>query len=329
MAIALVTGATGLVGNSVVRELVGGKRRVRALVRSAPRARAVVPEGCELVEGDVTDAASMRAAAAGCDVVYHAAGLPEQWLADAATFERVNVGGTRNAIDAARAAGVRRFVYTSTIDVFAIRPGVEFDESTLDPHPKHTAYERSKQKADALVTAALDAGLPAVFLHPSGVYGPGPASSPGLNRAISQVVKREIPLLLPGSIPVVYVDDIGRGHVLAEQRAQVGDRFILHESAHTLAEFAREVCAAAGAGKVPPTLPLWCARLFAAAGEALSARTGKPPVVARGQVEFLQTGARPDARRARQELGWSPTSFRAGLERTLAWLRDSGELGRL
>jgi dihydroflavonol-4-reductase len=326
MAVTLVTGATGLVGNSIVRELLASGRSVRTIVRSAARARSVIPQECEIVEGDVTDARSLCAAAEGCEAMYHAAGLPEQWLADAATFERVNVAGTRNALEAARSASVRRFVYTSTIDVFQIRPGVEFDESTLDPAPKHTAYERSKQKADALVVQALDAGIPAVFLHPSGVYGPGPASSPGLNRAIAQVILREIPLLLPGSVPVVYVDDIGRGHVLAEQKAKVGDRFILHESAHTLADFARGVCAVAGAGKVPPSLPLWCARLFAAAGETLAARTGRPPVVARGQVEFLQTAARPSSQRAQRYLGWTPTPFRVGLERTIGWLRETGAL---
>jgi dihydroflavonol-4-reductase len=322
----LVTGATGLVGNAIVRELLARGRDVRALVRSRERASTVIPAGCDLVEGDVTDPRSLHAATRGCEVVYHAAGLPEQWLADAATFERVNVGGTRNALEAARAAGVRRFIYTSTIDVFMIRPGQEFDESTLDRHPKHTTYERSKQKADRLVVQALGAGVPAVFLHPSGVYGPGPASSPGLNRAIAQVVRREIPLLLPGSVPVVYVDDVGRGHVLAEEKAEVGERFILHESAHTLTEFAREVCAVAGEGKVPPVLPLWCARLFAAAGETVSGLTRKPPIVARGQVEFLQCDARPSSRHAQERLGWKPTAFREGVARTLAWLRDGGQL---
>jgi nucleoside-diphosphate-sugar epimerase len=141
-------------------------------------------------------------------------------------------------------------------------------------------------------------------------------------------VRREVPLLLPGSVPVVYVDDIGRGHVLAEERAEVGERFILHESAHTLAAFAKEVCEVAGAGKVPPTLPLWCARLFAAAGEAVARVTGRPPIVARGQVEFLQCDARPSSRKARERLGWKPRSFRDGLRQTIAWLRESGELPR-
>ena len=102
----LLTGGTGIVGNAIAAELVRRGRRVRALVRSLERGRALLPAECELVQGDVTDAASVTSALDGCDVVYHAAGLPEQWLADPGTFARVNAGGTRIVADAARAAGV-------------------------------------------------------------------------------------------------------------------------------------------------------------------------------------------------------------------------------
>jgi len=322
----LVTGATGMVGNAIVRELLVRKRKVRALVRDVDRAAGVVPKGCELARGDVTVPATVREALADCEVVYHAAGLPEQWLKDPTTFDSINVEGTRNVVEAALAAKVRRFIYTSTIDVFPIRPGVEFDESKVDPDPKHTYYERSKQRADSLVTEALGRGLPAVFLHPSGVYGPGPAGSPGLVRAIAQLARGEVPLLLPGSIPVVFVDDVGVGHVLAEEKAAVGERFILHESSHTLADFAVQVREVAGRGKVPRVLPVWFARAFAAVGETLAYATGKPPIVARGQVQFLQLHARPSSRRAQERLGWKPRGFRDGLRQTMAWLQETGEL---
>ncbi|MDX2169363.1 MAG: NAD-dependent epimerase/dehydratase family protein, partial [Deltaproteobacteria bacterium] len=242
----LLTGATGLVGGSIARALLAAGRGVRALVRDPQRARRVVPAECELVAGDVTDAASLAPALDGCRVVYHAAGLPEQWLADPTTFERVNVGGTANLIAAALAARVERFVYSSTIDVFAAAPGATYDESVIDPQPKGTAYERSKQAADRLVVAALQRGLPAVFLHPSAVYGPVPAASPGLNDLIARLLRGEIPMLLPGGMPLVYAPDVAAGHLLAEARAAVGARFILSESYHSLADIARAVVAAGG-----------------------------------------------------------------------------------
>lgn len=323
----LLTGGTGIVGSSIAEVLVARGRAVRALVRSEERGRACLPPGCELVRGDVTDADSVRSAAEGCDVVYHAAGLPEQWLADPATFDGVNVGGTRHVLAAARAVGVRRFVHTSTIDVFTMRPDLPFDESEIDPAPKGTPYERSKQEADRLVSAAAEAGLPAVLLHPSGVFGPAPAASPGLNRAVAQLVRGELPLLLPGSVPLAYCRDVAEGHVLAEERAMPGARYILSDAVLTLPELARAVCEAAGRGRVPPMMPAFVASAVAAAGELVSRFTGRPPLVSRGQVHFLALRARPSSARIQRELGWRPTPLGDALRETLAFLGARGELG--
>jgi dihydroflavonol-4-reductase len=313
----LVTGATGLVGHNVVAELLRRGRRVRALVRDLERARASVPAGAELVAGDVTDEASVERAVAGCRVVYHAAGLPEQWLRDAATFQRVNVGGTRNLGEAALRAGVERFVYTSTIDVFQAARGERFDESTLDPAPKGTHYERSKQDADRWVVSAQARGLPAVYLHPAAVYGPGPAGSPGTNQLVTDLRARKVPALLPGSMPVVFSRDVGLGHVLAEARP-VGSRYILAERTYTIQEIAAAVAAAVPGLRVPRTLPLWMARLVSAVGEVLSRVTRRPPLLPRGQLHFLQWGAHPDSARAQRELDWKPTALADGLRELLA-----------
>ncbi len=322
----LVTGATGLVGNNIARELLRQGRRVRALVRSPQRAARVLPSQVELVPGDVTDRAAVDRALAGCAVVYHAAGPPEQWLRDPSTFDRVHVDGTRNLLAAARAAGVRRLVYTSTIDVFAARPGAEFDEREIDPAPRATPYERAKQRAYRLVEQAIGEGLPAVTLHPAAVYGPGPATSPGLNGLMVNLVRSRLPLLIPGGVPVVYSLDVAGGHLLAEARAPIGSRSILCDRYVELSEFARTVVRTAGRGFVPPVMPYAAARLAAAATEALAAATRLRPLVPRGQLHFAQWGARPSAARARRELGWTPIPFELGVELTLAFLRRSGQL---
>jgi len=321
----LLTGATGLLGNAIARALVADGRAVRALVRSPDRAATVVPRGCELVSGDVTDSESLAVAVRGCDVVYHAAGLPEQWVADETTFDRVNVGGTRNLVLAALSERVTRFVYTSTIDTFRFpAPGLTFDESELDPAPKATAYERSKQAADRIVTEALAEGLPAVFLHPSGIYGPGPATSPGTNQLIADLVRGKVPMLLPGGIPVVHCDDAARGHLLAERAAAVGARYILSESYHSLLDVARLVRATTGTSKVPPVMPLALARVVAELGERLARWTKRAPLLPRGQLTFLQYEARPVSRRAERELGWMPRPFAHGLAETIEFLRGAG-----
>src|SRR2546423_5690157 len=138
---ALVTGATGKVGHATARTLLAEGHEVRALVRDPERAAEMVPQGAELVRGDVTDPASVARAAEGREVVFNAMGLPEQWLADPAAFQRVNVDGTRTVVEAARAAGATRLVHTSTLHVFHARAGESFDESAGVGQPKGTGLQ--------------------------------------------------------------------------------------------------------------------------------------------------------------------------------------------
>jgi dihydroflavonol-4-reductase len=316
----LVTGATGLVGHAIVQSLLARNRKVRVLARSPEQARRLLP-ACSIAAGDVTDLDSVRAALESVDVVYHAAGLPEQWLPDSARFEQVNFGGTRNLIEAATAAGVRRFVYTSTIDVFQASAGQEYDESAIDPEPKQTPYERSKQAADREVTRAVDWGLPAISIHPAAVYGPGPARSPGVNDFVRRMMQKKLPAVPPGGLPIVYSQDVGEAHVRAEERAEIGSRFILCERFVTTRSLAREIAKLLGM-RPPPVLPLAIARATAMVSESLSRITGRPPLVPSGQLHFLQWGALPVSSRARRELDLQLTPLAVGLERLIDSLRS-------
>ena len=319
----LVTGATGLVGFNIVQALLRRGAGVRCLARRPDAAREILPAGVEIVAGDLRDGASLRAAVRGCSTVYHAAGLPEQWLVDRSVYQRLNVDGTRRMVEAALEHQVERFVFTSTVDVFSGACGRDFDESILDPEPKGTAYERSKQDADRLVAGAIDRGLPAVFIHPSAVYGPGPATSRGLNHFFADLRDRKIPLLLPGGLAVVYAPDVGEGHVLAGEQAEIGGRFILSDAYLTLEDMARGVAGVVALRKIPPVLPLWVGKLVSEVGERVSELTGKPPLIPRGQLHLLQWGAFPVARRAKDELGWEMTPFAEGVRETMEFLRQS------
>jgi len=323
----LVTGGTGMVGSCIAQALLARGHRVRALVRSPDKGKAVLPAACELVQGDVTAPETLPAAVRGCEWVFHAAGFPEQWMRDPSTFDRINAEGTANMVAAARAAGVRRFLLTSTIDVFRWRRGETYDESELDPEPKHTPYERSKQRADRIVAEASADGLDAVFLHPAGVYGPAPSDSPGTNDLLLKLARGEVPALLPGGYPVVFGPDVGEGHVRAAERAAPGARFILSERYYPLTELAREMLAALGIERrVPRVIPLWLASAVSAAGELKGKLIGRPPLMPRGQLQFLQVGAYPSARRATEELDLPFTPLAEGLAQTVAWLRETGKL---
>ena len=277
------------------------------------------------VFGDVTDAESLRAALDGCSTVYHSAGIPEQWRKDVGEFARVNVEGTRNVVEAALAAGVERFVYTSTDDVLVQGPGAVFDESVVNPSPGQTPYQRSKQEADRIVTAALDRGLPAVFLHPAGLYGPAPFLVKGLNDLLLQLAKRKTPMLLPGGMGVAYSDDVADGHLRAAAQAPVGARYLLAESFQSLTDIARAVAAHEPRAKVPRVMPLAIARGVSTAGERVAQVTGRPPMIPRSVLLFLERGARPSG--SARAASWGGPPRRSPRASSTRWRTSAGKAG--
>ena len=320
----LVTGGTGLVGFNIIKSLLKRDYRVKALVRNLEKGKTILPNECQLVLGDICEPDTLINAMSDCDWVFHAAGFPEQWMKDNSTFQAVNVQGTANMIEAARNANIERFIHTSTIDVFLGTSGQHYNESIIDPNPKGTLYERSKQQADELVVAAMKKGLPAVFLHPAGLYGPGPTDSPGMNDFFRKLKNKDVPVLLPGGLPLVYGPDVGEGHVLAAEQAAIGERFILSESYFSLTDLAKNALVKiAPQQKVPPVMPLVVAKAVASLGEAFANLINKAPLIPKGQLHFLQWQAIPVSDKAQSQLGWKPTTFDEGLQSTLEYLFEA------
>jgi dihydroflavonol-4-reductase len=311
----LVTGATGKVGHAVTRALLERGDEVRALVRDPA---AAIPEGAEPVRGDVRDTESLVSAVKGCELVFNAMGLPEQWLPDEGTFHEVNARGSENVARAARAAGARRLVHTSTIDVFHSPRGGHFDESELADYPKGTAYERSKQEAERLVLEA-SGGMDVVLVNPAGVYGPGPSGGASLEEDFFRpLVRKRLPAVPPGGMGVCFTDGVAAGHLLAAERGRSGERYILCDRHVRMRELAETVVRVAGRGRVPPSLRPRVARGLALGGELVSRAIGKPPLLPTGQLHFLMWNAAPDSSKAQDELGWEPTALEEGVKRTLA-----------
>ena len=322
---ALVTGATGNVGNAVAAALARRGDEVRALVRDPARAAAVLPQGVEAVRGDVTDPASVEAAAAGCELVFNAMGLPEQWFADPGIFDRVNAHGSETVVRAAAAAGARRVVHTSTIDVFHAERASEFDESHVADYPKGTAYERSKQRAEELaLAAAADTGIELVIVNPAAVYGGtgvgGDATSleVGLLRPLIEGRRAAVPMLPPGGIALAYVDGLAAGQLLAAERGRPGERYILCDGHMSFRELAETAVRLAGRGIVPPVMPVPLAKAVASGGEALSRVVRRRPLLPRGQLHFFLWDPRPQSGKAQRELGWAPTPVEDGLAATIS-----------
>jgi dihydroflavonol-4-reductase len=322
----LVTGATGKVGNAIARRLADRGDEVVALARNPANAREALPSGVALAHGDVTDPDSVRAAAEGVEGVFNCMGLFEQWFADPGIFDRVNAEGARNVVAAARQAGARRVVHTSTFDVFEAENGGVVSERVVADHPKGTPYERSKQRAEELVLGEAEGGIELVIANPSSVYGPGPWQATGLDRAIRDAIRRRLPAVPPGGMTLVHVDDVAAGHLAAFDRGTPGERYLLADGFASMRELLSVAVEEAGRGWVPPTLPVPLAKAMATAGEAVSRLIRRPPLLGAGQLHFLLWQARADSSRAREELGVEFTPWEEGIRSTVRWMIDEGRV---
>jgi nucleoside-diphosphate-sugar epimerase len=317
----LVTGATGLIGNRIATQLFDAGHSVSVLARDMERASRILPAGVTILRGDVTEPESLARAMVGAEWVFHAAGMPEQWQPDPGIFDRVNRLGTRNVLEAALAAGVRRVMYTSTMDVFATDASGSLTEALVDPNPKHSTYERSKQAAEREAEAIRARGLDVVYLNPAAVYGPSPVHV-SLNSFLLQVLKRKVPLLPPGGVSVAYVDSVARAHLVAAERGLSGERYLLADEHVSIRDLAAATLREAGMDRVPPTAPALLVKAIAAFGEPLARTFRFTPLIARGTLSFVLWNARVDSTKARRELDYAPVPLVEGLRRTLDWFRQ-------
>ncbi|HUK63422.1 MAG TPA: NAD-dependent epimerase/dehydratase family protein, partial [Dongiaceae bacterium] len=241
---------TGFIGRPLVRKLVAAGHQVTALVRDPATAAATTSPSVTLAEGDVTDRASVSRAVAGAEGVFHLAGLYALGRAHHARMAAINVGGTRNVIEAAVEAGVRRIVHTSTVGVFGNTHGRLVDESyRVEKGALGSEYERTKWAAHYEVALpAIARGAPVIIVQPGGVTGPGDASP--LAQLYDMFLKR-MPVMLGATsgITVAHVDDIVDGHIGAMQRGRVGESYILAGPALTyrqIMEIFQEITGIAG-----------------------------------------------------------------------------------
>ncbi len=322
----LITGATGKIGNAVARRLADRGDDVVALVRDPARARELLPAAVDLAEGDVTDPESVRAAAEGAEAAVNSMGIFEQWTGEPDVFARVNAAGARNVVAAAREAGARRVVHTSTFDVFDAPRGGTVREDRVADYEKSTPYERSKQLAERLVLAEAERGIEVILVNPAAIVGPGPWAAAGWDGVLRDLLRKRLPVLPPGGLTITWVEDAANAHVAALDRGRPGERYIVADGFATAREVAGVAVAEAGRGRVPPTMPEGLARALARAGEGVSRVIRKPPLLPKGQLDFLLWEARADSTKVREELGVEPLDWREAVRLTVRWMLDEGRV---
>jgi dihydroflavonol-4-reductase len=322
---ALVTGGTGFVGGGVVRALVQTGWDVVALSRTDASARALASAGARPALGNVVEPDAIFRAATGCEVVFHAAGLNASCLRDPRPLVRINVEGTRNVLEAAARAGVRRFVHTSSAAVIGEPAGVVGREDTAHRGWFLTAYERSKFQAERLVLErGPELGLEVVCVDPSSVQGPGRAA--GTARLLLAAARGRLPLAFDAWLSFVDVDDCALGHVRAADLGRPGERYIL-SGGYLRVGGALDVLRGvtgrpARTWFVPRRSVLPAAALVEAAARAI----GRTPPVCREVVRAGLHGHRYDGSRATRELGLIYTPLEETLRRTVDWFVAQGLL---
>jgi dihydroflavonol-4-reductase len=321
---ALVTGASGFIGGAVARALLAKNVDVRVLARAGTRANVPRPNDVEHVRGDVRDAASLRSAIDGCDVVFHVAALYSLHAA-ATELHATNVDGTRNVIEAVRANGPR-LVYTSSISTIGgMRGGVLPDE---DQQPKGRApgpYKASKARAEACVRTAIARGLDAVIVNPTFPIGWGDVKPTPTGAVIRDALRGSLPGYIATGMNVVDVDDVAQGHWLAFERGRRGSRYILGNANLTMRELLALVAEVAGCTPPRIRVPYLVALGLARADEVLARVLRRAPRVPLEGVRTARELRFASSARAVRELGLPQPPIRHALEKAVRWFRQPNE----
>ena len=326
----LVTGATGFVGGAVVRVLAERGYHVRALVRPGRDSPALRDLGVEPVEGDLLDEAAVAAAVEGVEGVFHVAAVYAYWTADPATLYRVNVDGTKALLDAARRAGVRRAVFTSTVATLKWpgrgRRADERSVASLEEMTGH--YKRSKWLAEQAALSANGDELGVVVVNPTAPFGPGDARPTPTGRIVLEFLRRRMPGYVQSGVNVVSVADVAEGHVAAFERGRPGERYILGHENLTLAQIYGLLRDVTGLRRLPVRVPYWAAFAAALADGAVEGRLlSREPYV---PLEGLRVARHPmytDCSKAVEELGLPQTPAARALESAARWYVDHGYVG--
>jgi len=324
---ALITGATGFLGTSLVQRLLADGVRVRALARASARAKLLMEQGVEVVIGDITDDAALQRALTDVTVVYHLAGRLFMPGVSIAEYRHTHVEGTWALLTRCRERpGIERFVHCSTTGVLGVTGDRPADETA--PYRPTNAYEETKLEAELLVRETWRQGFPATIVRPGLVYGPGDLHLLGFFRAIQRGLFRPI-----GRQPVwlhpLYIDDMTEALVRcsADSRAVGACFHIAGREPVTLDTLAAVIARALGVAPPRGTMPLPVARAVAIASAWLPASLQRVAPLTRSRLDFLTHSRVYDVTKAQGQLGFvASTTLAEGVARTVAWYRQAGYL---
>ncbi|MBM4273540.1 MAG: NAD-dependent epimerase/dehydratase family protein [Deltaproteobacteria bacterium] len=322
----LVTGGTGFVGRAVVEELLAAGREVRVLVRQDDHP-ALNGLDVEVAKGDLRDRDSLAQALKGCARVFHVAADYRLWVPDPEVMYAINVQGTQNLLAEAHAQGVERFVYTSTVGTLGNPgdgvPGAE--DTPVTYYDMVGQYKRTKFSAELSAVQYAKQGLPVVILNPSTPVGPWDYRPTPTGQMIVDFLKGRMPAYLETGLNIVHVRDVARGHLLAEEKGRVGEKYILGNENLSLSQILQLLAEVSGRRAPRVRLPYWPILAMACVNEGWATYISrKPPRMPLTAVRMARKYMYFDNSKAVKELGFTVTPARRALEDAVEWFRERG-----
>jgi dihydroflavonol-4-reductase len=325
--LAFLTGATGFVGSHVARALVAQGADLRLLVRSGSDLRNIQELQAERVVGDLRDAASLKKAVAGCEVVFHVAADYRLWVRDPEQMYRSNVDGTKAILEAARENKVRRVVYTSSVATMGFQSNGHLanEDSPVSLANMIGPYKRSKFMAEEIAIQAGRSGMDVVVVNPTTPVGERDLKPTPTGRIVVDFLKKKFPAYVDTGLNLVDVAECARGHIAALEKGKTGQRYILGGENLTLKQILDKLAAITGLPSPKIRVPY-----------AVALATGVVDQVFTGYIRRREPRATIDAVRmgrkkmfvssgkAERDLGWRTLPVDGGLRRAVEWFQANG-----
>lgn len=325
----LVTGVAGFLGSAIARALATRGERPRGTIRAGSPIANLADYPGDLIEADLRDPGAAARAMTGVTTLYHVAADYRLWAPDPEEIVRNNLAMTRAVMVAARDAGVRRIVYTSSVATLLPDPAGPADETRAATESEAVgAYKRSKVVAERLVERMIaDDGLPAVITNPSTPIGPRDVRPTPTGRIVVEAANGRMPAFVDGGLNLVHVDDVAAGHLLAAERGRIGERYILGGQDVTLEAMLVEIARLTGR-RAPsvrlPVAPLYPLALIAELGARL---TKREPFLTRDALRMSRHAMYYSSAKATCELGYAARPFEQALADAIDWFRQHGMVG--
>ena len=321
----IVTGATGLLGNVLVRELVSMRRDVKVFVRKT--SDTVCFNGCEVEKlyGDVLDLDSLVRAFKDAENIYHLASVISIMPGPNKSLREVNLTGANNVIKACFECGIKMLIYTSSIHAFKEVKNVSIIDESLpfDPSSPMGEYNRTKAMASLAVKEAVRKGLDAVIICPTAVMGPYDFKISNIGSLVIEYCSKRQKIIIDGAYDFVDVRDIAVGHILAAEKGKTGETYILSGQRLTIPELMSMLEDLTGIPAPKHKLPQWLAYAVAFVTPVYYKLSRNKPIFTTYSLKTVKSNSFISHKKASEELGFSPRPIRETIEDNIKWFKEN------